>query len=132
MSRLLIGVTGGIAAYKAIETARLAIKAGHAVRVIQTENSRRFVGPDSFAGITGAPVLSSEFEPDPMRGAYPGEPAGERAPITHLALVQRADAYLIAPGQRGHDRQAGRRPGRRSGHHRRAGCRLSRCSSPRR
>ena len=50
MPRLLIGVTGGIAAYKAIETARLAIRAGHAVRVIQTEHSRRFVGPDTFAG----------------------------------------------------------------------------------
>jgi phosphopantothenoylcysteine decarboxylase/phosphopantothenate--cysteine ligase len=95
--RLLIGVTGGIAAFKAIETARLASRAGHAVRVIQTENSRHFVGPDSFAGITGAPVLFSEFETDPMRGAYPGEPTPDRAPITHLALVQRADAYLIAP-----------------------------------
>jgi phosphopantothenoylcysteine decarboxylase / phosphopantothenate---cysteine ligase len=97
VSRLLIGVTGGIAAYKAIETARLAVRAGHAVRVVQTPNSTRFVGAESFAGITGAPVLTSEFEDDPLRGAYPGEPAGERAPITHLALVQRADAYLIAP-----------------------------------
>ena len=41
-NRLLIGVTGGIAAYKAIETARLAIRAGHAVRVMQTPNSARF------------------------------------------------------------------------------------------
>ncbi len=97
MSRLLIGVTGGIAAYKTVETARLAIRAGHAVRVIQTPRSRRFVGAESFAAITGAPVLVSEFEPDPMRGAYPGEPVGDRAPIAHLALVQRADAYLIAP-----------------------------------
>jgi phosphopantothenoylcysteine decarboxylase/phosphopantothenate--cysteine ligase len=97
VSRLLIGVTGGIAAYKAIETARLAVRAGHAVRVVQTPNSARFVGAESFAGITGAPVLTSEFEDDPLRGAYPGEPAGERAPISHLALVQRADAYLIAP-----------------------------------
>ena len=97
MSRLLIGVSGGIAAYKALEAARLASRAGHAVRVIQTPHSRRFVGAASFAAITGAPVLAGEFEPDPMRGAYPGERAGERAPITHLALVQRADAYLIAP-----------------------------------
>ncbi len=97
MARLLLGVTGGISAYKAIETARLAIKAGHAVRVIQTEASKRFVGSASFEGITGAPVLTGEFEPDPMRGAYPGEPAPDRSPISHLALVQRADAYLIAP-----------------------------------
>jgi phosphopantothenoylcysteine decarboxylase/phosphopantothenate--cysteine ligase len=95
--RLLIGVSGGIAAYKALETARLAVKAGHAVRVIQTPTSERFVGKASFAGITGAPALTSEFEADPARGAYPGEPVPERAPISHLALVERADVYLIAP-----------------------------------
>ncbi len=57
MARLLIGVSGGIAAYKALELARLAIKSGHAVRVIQTPTSERFVGRASFEGITGAPVL---------------------------------------------------------------------------
>jgi phosphopantothenoylcysteine decarboxylase/phosphopantothenate--cysteine ligase len=97
VSRLLIGVTGSIAAYKALETARLAIKAGHAVRVIQTPASQRFVGAASFAGITGSPVLVDEFEADPLRGAYPGDPPHERAPISHLALVEHADAYLIAP-----------------------------------
>jgi phosphopantothenoylcysteine decarboxylase/phosphopantothenate--cysteine ligase len=90
-------VSGGIAAYKALETARLAVRAGHAVRVIQTEASTRFVGTASFAAITGAPVLVDDFEPDPARGAYPGEPAPDRAPISHLELVERADVYLIAP-----------------------------------
>ena len=65
MARLLLGVSGGIAAYKALETARLAVKAGHAVRVVQTPNSERFVGRASFEAITGAPVLIGEFEPDP-------------------------------------------------------------------
>jgi phosphopantothenoylcysteine decarboxylase/phosphopantothenate--cysteine ligase len=97
MARLLLGVSGGIAAYKALETARLAIKAGHAVRVIQTPASEQFVGKASFEAITGAPVLRTEFEPDPARGAYPGEPVPERAPISHLGLVERAHAYLIAP-----------------------------------
>ena len=97
MARLLLGVTGGIAAYKAIETVRLAIRAGHSVRVIQTPTSERFVGRASFEGITGAPVLVSEFEHDPARGSYPGEPLPERAPISHLALVDSADVYLIAP-----------------------------------
>jgi phosphopantothenoylcysteine decarboxylase/phosphopantothenate--cysteine ligase len=97
VSRLLFGVSGGIAAYKMLETARLAIRAGHAVRVIQTDTSRRFVGTASFAAITGAPVLIDEFDDDPLRGAYPGEPAPDRAPISHLALVENADAYLIAP-----------------------------------
>jgi phosphopantothenoylcysteine decarboxylase / phosphopantothenate---cysteine ligase len=97
MARLLLGVTGGIAAYKAIELARLAIKAGHAVRVIQTEASTRFAGTASFAGITGAPVLVTEWEPDPLRGAFPGEDVPAHAPIGHLELVERADAFLIAP-----------------------------------
>ncbi len=97
MSRLLIGVSGGIAAYKALETARLAAKAGHSVRVIATPASERFVSRTSFEAITGAPVLTTEFEPDPSRGSYPGEPMPDRAPISHLALVERAELYLIAP-----------------------------------
>jgi phosphopantothenoylcysteine decarboxylase/phosphopantothenate--cysteine ligase len=97
MARLLLGVSGGIAAYKALELARLAIKADHAVRVIQTEASTRFVGTASFAGITGAPVLITEWEPDPLRGAFPGDPAPEHAPLSHLELVERADTFLIAP-----------------------------------
>lgn len=97
LARLLLGVSGGIAAYKALEAARLAVKAGHAVRVIQTPSSQRFVGSASFEAITGAPVLVSEWEPDPMRGSFPGDPAPDRVPISHLALVERADLYLIAP-----------------------------------
>ena len=97
MARLLFGVTGGIAAYKALEAVRLATKEGHSTRVIQTPTSEKFVGRASFAAITGAPVLTSEFEPDPNRGAYPGEPLPDRQPISHLALVERAELYLIAP-----------------------------------
>ena len=95
--RLLLGVSGGIAAYKAVELVRLADGAGHAVRVVMTESATRFVGPATFAGITGAPVLVSQFEPDPLLGAWPGEPPPDHAPLSHLALVERADAYLIAP-----------------------------------
>ncbi|RKQ87516.1 phosphopantothenate-cysteine ligase /phosphopantothenoylcysteine decarboxylase [Solirubrobacter pauli] len=97
MPRILLGVCGGIAAYKALEFTRLALKAGHSVRVVQTEAATRFVGPASFAGITGAPVLITEWEPDPLRGVFPGDPLPEHAPLSHLALVERADAYLIAP-----------------------------------
>src|SRR3954463_12642314 len=97
MPRILLGVCGGIAAYKALEFSRLALKAGHSVRVVQTEASTRFIGQASFAAITGAPVLVSEWEPDPLRGAFPGDPLPEHAPLSHLALVERADAYLIAP-----------------------------------
>ena len=97
MARILLGVTGGIAAYKALELTRLATKAGHAVRVIQTEASTRFVGTASFAGITGAPVLITEWEPDPLRGAFPGDPPPAHAPLSHLQLVETADVFVIAP-----------------------------------
>jgi phosphopantothenoylcysteine decarboxylase / phosphopantothenate---cysteine ligase len=97
MARILLGVSGGIAAYKALELARLASRAGHGVRVLMTEGATRFVGAASFEGIVGAPVLTSEFERDPMRGAFPGEPAPEHDPIGHLALAANCDAYLVAP-----------------------------------
>ena len=97
MARLLLGVSGGIAAYKSLEFARLATLAGHGVRVLMTENAERFVGAASFEGIVGAPVLRSEFERDPMRGAFPGEPAPEHDPIGHLELAANCDAYLVAP-----------------------------------
>jgi phosphopantothenoylcysteine decarboxylase/phosphopantothenate--cysteine ligase len=97
MARILLGVSGGIAAYKALELTRLAMKAGHAVRVIQTEASTRFVGTASFAAITGAPVLITEWEADALRGAFPGDPAPGHAPLSHLALVERADLFVIAP-----------------------------------
>ncbi|MBA2764053.1 MAG: bifunctional phosphopantothenoylcysteine decarboxylase/phosphopantothenate--cysteine ligase CoaBC [Thermoleophilaceae bacterium] len=97
MARILVGVSGGIAAYKAVEFVRLAGKAGHSVRVLQTAASERFVGRATFEGITGAPVLVEEFEPDPALGAFPGDPAPDHAPISHLALVERCDAYVILP-----------------------------------
>jgi phosphopantothenoylcysteine decarboxylase/phosphopantothenate--cysteine ligase len=97
MARILLGVTGGIAAYKALELTRLATKAGHAVRVIQTEASTRFVGTASFAGITGAPVLITEWEPDPLRGAFPGDAPPAHAPLSHLRLAETADVLAIAP-----------------------------------
>src|SRR5436190_1519872 len=97
MARILLGVSGGIAAYKALEFVRLATAAGHAVRVVQTRASQRFIGAASFAALTGAPVLVSEFEPDPARGAFPGEQPPSHAPLSHLELPARADVYLIAP-----------------------------------
>src|SRR3954453_10968627 len=97
MARILLGVSGGIAAYKSLELVRLAIAAGHAVRVIQTSSSRRFVGAQSFVALTGAPVLCSEFERDPARGAFPDQAPPDHEPLSHLELVANADVFLIAP-----------------------------------
>jgi phosphopantothenoylcysteine decarboxylase/phosphopantothenate--cysteine ligase len=97
MARILVGVSGGIAAYKALELVRLATKAGHGVRVLMTEGATRFVGAASFEGIAGAPVMISEFERDPLRGAFPGDPAPAHDPIGHLELAANCDAYIVAP-----------------------------------
>ena len=97
MARILLGVSGGIAAYKALELARLATKAGHGVRVLMTPAAGRFVGAASFEGVVGAPVLTDEFERDPLRGAFPGDDPPSHDPIGHLELVANADAMLVAP-----------------------------------
>ncbi len=109
MARLLLGVSGGIAAYKALELARLATLAGHGVRVLMTETATRFVGAASFEGIVGAPVLTSEFERDPLRGAFPGEeqlsPRPDRPPRAGRPLRRLPRRARL--GQ--HDLQARRR-----------------------
>src|SRR3954468_3982590 len=97
MPRLLLGVSGGVAGHKALELGGLGTQAGHAVRVVQTPASERFVGRASFAGLTGAPVLVDEFERDPARGAFPDQAPPDHDPLSHLELVRNADAFLIAP-----------------------------------
>ncbi len=97
MAKILLGVSGGIAAYKALEFIRLASAEGHSLRVVQTSTSQRFVGEASFAALSGAPVLCDEFEQDPARGTFPGQELPAHQPINHLRLVANADLYLIAP-----------------------------------
>ncbi|UCC48318.1 MAG: bifunctional phosphopantothenoylcysteine decarboxylase/phosphopantothenate--cysteine ligase CoaBC [Gemmatimonadota bacterium] len=79
--RVLIGVSGGIAAYKTAELARRLVQAGAEVQVILTENAARFVGPATFEGLTGRPVHQSLWE-----GA-----------LGHLELGSWADAIVVAP-----------------------------------
>ena len=91
MARILLGVSGGIAAYKALELARLAMKAGHAVRVIQTEASTRFVGTASFAGITGAPGARHRV------GARPAARRLPRRPGARARADRRTSSWSSAP-----------------------------------
>src|SRR5688500_728477 len=97
MARILLGVSGGIAAYKAREVVRLATQAGHSVRVVQAPAARRFVGAAAFAALTGAPVRTGEVERRPARGAFPDQEAPTHDPASHLVRVRNADAFLIAP-----------------------------------
>ena len=80
MARILVGVSGGIAAYKAVELVRLATGAATPCAWSRRRRASQFVGRATFEGVTGAPVLVDEFERDPARGAYPGEPAPDARP----------------------------------------------------
>lgn len=101
MARILLGVSGGIAAYKAVEFVRLAMGRGHSVRVLMTPSARHFIGESTFEGITGAPVLVDEFERDPLRGSFPGDEPPSHDPIGHLEVAINADAMLVAPASAG-------------------------------
>lgn len=83
--RVLLGVTGSIAGYKAAELVRALTCAGADVRVIMTENAEQFVGPLTFRTLTGHPVATSEFEPE-VEGR-----------IFHISLIQESDVFLVAP-----------------------------------
>jgi len=82
---ILLGVTGGIAAYKAIELLRLLKKDGADVTVVMTENAKRFVGPATFQALSGRPVA------DDLWTWRPG------MPIEHLALAHAAELTVVAP-----------------------------------
>jgi len=85
-SKIILGVTGGIAAYKACELTRLFKKAGHEVRVVMTAAAEGFVGPLTFHTLSGAPVLRSLHE-----GGY------DLSATSHIDLAQWGDILVVAP-----------------------------------
>ena len=83
--RVLLAVSGGIAAYKAVELCRLLQQCGAEVRVMMTESGRRFVGELTFAAISGFPVATDLFDPQ------------QEGQIGHIALADQAELLLFAP-----------------------------------
>jgi phosphopantothenoylcysteine decarboxylase/phosphopantothenate--cysteine ligase len=83
--RLVLGVTGSIASYKAAEIARHFMKRGYSVRVVMTESGARFISPLTFQSLTGNPVSTSLWTED-----HPGA-------IGHIELADWADVVLVAP-----------------------------------
>ena len=63
--RIVLGVSGGIAAYKAAEIARSLTRNGHEVQAVLTRAAEEFIRPLTFAALTGHPVLGSLWQPDP-------------------------------------------------------------------
>src|SRR2546430_10716766 len=81
--RIVVGVSGGIAAYKACTVVRQLAEAGHQVRVIPTESALRFVGAATFEALSGEPVQTGVFEDVPL--------------VPHVHIGQGADLVVVAP-----------------------------------
>lgn len=82
---IIVGVSGGIAAYKAAALTSLLVQQGAGVTAVLTRNARRFVGPATFAALTGRPVATRGFDPGvhPLGG--------------HIELAARANLVVVAP-----------------------------------
>lgn len=82
---ILLGVCGGIAAYKAADLCRMLSREGAAVRVIMTASAREFIAPLTFSALTGNPVMSGTFDDS------------SDTALTHIDLANKADLFLVAP-----------------------------------
>ena len=82
--KIIVGITGGIAAYKAAELVRILVKAGAETRVAMTANATRFISPLTLEALSGNRVVSDMFNP-------------ETHPIAHITWGQDADLVIIAP-----------------------------------
>ncbi|HME62998.1 MAG TPA: bifunctional phosphopantothenoylcysteine decarboxylase/phosphopantothenate--cysteine ligase CoaBC, partial [Candidatus Binatia bacterium] len=83
--KIVIGVTGGIACYKAVELVRLLVKASFRVRVIMTKNALEFVTPLTFQTLSGNPVATQTFD------------LTQESQIGHINLADSADLFVVAP-----------------------------------
>lgn len=82
---ILIGVTGGIAAYKTADLVSQLVQSGARVSVVMTAAAKQFIGAATFEALTGRPVYDSTFSPQEH---FQGE---------HIGLARRAELYVIAP-----------------------------------
>ncbi len=82
---VLVGVTGGIAAYKTAELCSRLVQAGAGVSVVMTTSAEKFIGATTFEALTGRPVHRQLFQPQEHH-------IGE-----HIGLVRRADLLVVAP-----------------------------------
>lgn len=82
---ILLGVTGGVAAYKAAELTSQLMQQGARVTAVLTESALEFIGPTTFAALTNRPVYTRMFEPQEH---FLGE---------HIGLARRADLLVVAP-----------------------------------
>ena len=83
--QIVLGITAGVAAYKAAELARLLVKQGALVQVVMTPSAHEFIGAMTLQAITGRPVRDQLFDAD------------AEAAMGHIELARWTDAIVIAP-----------------------------------
>ncbi len=86
---MVLGLSGGIACYKAAELCRALVKAGASVQVVMTDAACQFITPVTLQALSGQPVFSSQWDPR--------EAAGVGNNMAHINLTREADAILVAP-----------------------------------
>src|SRR5258708_12688009 len=89
--RITLGVTGGVAAYKAAELVRRLQQDGFSVQVVMTRGAREFVTPLTFAALSGQKVIIDLF------GDSSGGEANFESALQHIALAQKTDLLLLPP-----------------------------------
>lgn len=96
--KIVLGVTGGIGAYRAPELVRSLVKRGYLVQVVLTRAAASFVSPLALATVSGAPVLGRLFgSPDEPGGADPAVSGDSPGDIRHISLTEETDLFLVAP-----------------------------------
>ena len=90
LRKLVLGITGGIAAYKAAELVRLLVKAGVDVQVVMTESACQFITPTTMQALSGKPVFTGMWAKDNVSSEVANA-------MPHIELSRDADAILIAP-----------------------------------
>src|SRR5947209_8102371 len=89
--RVVLGVGGGIAAYKAAELARLLEKRGHEIQVVLTEAGQQFITPLTFAALTGKRVITGLFSKEASAEATLS------SAVEHIGVAQEKDLLIVAP-----------------------------------
>src|SRR5437879_6147109 len=93
--RILVGVTGGIAAYKSAELVRLLVKAGADARVVMTHAATKFIAPLTMQALSQHPVATDAF--DLVQEGTIGEASGMSGSIGHIELADWAELLVVAP-----------------------------------
>ena len=127
---VVLGVSGGIAAYKAAEIVRWLKKEGAAVVVVMTKAAKQFISPLTLATLSGNPGARRPVGARARRSRSAAPARTRTSPVEHIEVADAADLVLVAPATADLIAQGGPRPRRRPAHDRAARHARARVVSP--